>query len=285
MKYKKNILLLLTLVVLAGCTGKPISEDQSLPASTTETPSISTPASSEPDVVDDIETDKDPFDVDGNFEEPELTIDGFMTEEEWTDSEWASPVVTIGRHDGNEASLRFYRGEKALFAFFEVKDKNILTDGFANGDPVNRSDSVELYLDTDNDGINNQGDDLQVNIGVHGRTRILTGSDNVWGAWNGLVNFEVSVDGSINDESDTDVGFNIEIMIPYGAINMSRNDVIGFSLGAPDRYLAGGNIIGTNYDWFGWHHEGVFVDPQQASAYMVYTNNQIMTRSQYNALP
>lgn len=278
MKKTKYIFGLLALVVLSGCKATPTSEE-SQPITTSEIG-----ATSENPIVNDIVMDTNPFDIGGNFEEPELTIDGLMDEVEWTSPEWASPDVTIARNGTNEAKLRFYRGEKALFAFYQVLDTNILTDGFANGDPVNRSDSVELYLDTDNDGINNQGDDVQINIGVHGRTRILTGSDNVWGTWNGLVNFEVQVMGTINDESDIDTGFNVEIMIPYSAINMTRNDVIGFSLGAPDRYLAGGNIVGTNYDWFGWHHEGVFIDPQQASAYMVLTNNQIMTRAAFNAL-
>lgn len=278
MKKTKYIFGLLALVVLSGCKATPTSEE-SQPITTSKIG-----ATSENPIVNDIVMDTNPFDIGGNFEEPELTIDGLMDEVEWTSPEWASPDVTIARNGTNEAKLRFYRGEKALFAFYQVLDTNILTDGFANGDPVNRSDSVELYLDTDNDGINNQGDDVQINIGVHGRTRILTGSDNVWGTWNGLVNFEVQVMGTINDESDIDTGFNVEIMIPYSAINMTRNDVIGFSLGAPDRYLAGGNIVGTNYDWFGWHHEGVFIDPQQASAYMVLTNNQIMTRAAFNAL-
>jgi len=234
--------------------------------------------------IDEIATDDNPFDIDGNFETPELTIDGYMNEPEWTDANYSSPSVMISRHGSNSATVKFYRGEKALFVFFDVSDANLLTDGDANGDPVNRSDSVELYLDVDNDGINNQGDDIQVNIGVHGRTRILTGSDNVWGTWNGLVSFEVAVNGTINNSNDVDTGFGIEIMLPYSAINMTRDDVIGFSMGAPDRYLAGGNIIGTNYDWFGWFVGETFIDPQQASAYMVLTTNQIMTRSEYNAL-
>lgn len=234
--------------------------------------------------VEGIIQDDNPFDIEGNFETPELTIDGLMNEPEWQSSEYSSPLVTIPRHGSNEASVKFYRGEKALFVFFDVKDNNILVDGDANGDPVNRSDSVELYLDVDNDGINNQGDDIQINIGAHGRTRILTGSDNVWGTWNGLVSFEVIVNGTINNDTDTDVGFTIEIMLPYGALNMERDRAIGFSFGAPDRYLAGGNIIGTNLDWFGWFIGPDFVDPQQASAYMVLTNNDIITRSAYNAL-
>ncbi|TAH56589.1 MAG: hypothetical protein EWM49_05340 [Bacillota bacterium] len=277
MKKTKIILSLMTLLVLAGW--------RSVMSNSLANAATQVVFTKDEEPMPPIDTEVNPFDVPGNFEAPELNIDGVMDEAEWNSPEWSSPTVTIGRKDTNSASLKFYRGEKALFAFFTVLDNNLLTDGFANGDPVNRSDSVELYLDTQNDGVNNKGNDIQINIGVHGRTRILTGSDNVWGTWNGLVNFEVTVNGTINDESDTDVGFNVEIMVPYSAINMERDDVIGFSLGAPDRYLSGGNTIGTNYDWFGWFVDGTFIDPQQAAGYMVLTNNQIMTREQYNNLP
>jgi len=271
----KYVFIALAALLLASCASSGISEGTSI----SSIPSISSETS-----TDDIITDNNPFDIAGNFETPELTIDGIDDEAEWTDASYASPEVTISRHGANEATIKFYRGASALFVFFDLKDDNLLTDGDANGDPVNRSDSIELYLDADNDGINNQGDDIQINIGVHGRTRILTGSDNVWGTWNGLVSFEVALQGTINNEADTDTGFGIEIMIPYGAINMSRDAAIGFSFGAPDRYLAGGNIIGTNYDWFGWFVGETFIDPQQASAYMVYTTNSIISRSEYNAL-
>lgn len=275
MKIRSVLFTVLAALLLASCASSGSFSETSI--SSQLPPSSETPA-------DNIVIDENPFDIDGNFETPELTIDGVMDEPEWNDPNYSSPAVTIPRHGSNSATIKFYRGQKALFVFFDVIDNNLLTDGDANGDPVNRSDSVELYLDVDNDGINNQGDDIQVNIGVHGRTRILTGSDNVWGTWNGLVSFEISVNGTINNSSDIDVGFGIEIMLPYSAMNMTRDDPIGFSLGAPDRYLAGGNIIGTNFDWFGWFVGETFIDPQQARAYMVLTNNQIMTRSQYNAL-
>jgi hypothetical protein len=276
MKISKLLFTALAALLLASCTS--IGSSSAASTSSSQAPTSSeTPA-------DEIVTDDNPFDIDGNFETPELTIDGLMNESEWNDASYASPTVSIPRHGSNAASVKFYRGQKALFVFFDVTDNNLLTDGDANGDPVNRSDSIELYLDVDNDGINNQGDDIQVNIGVHGRTRILTGSDNVWGTWNGLVSFEVSVNGTINNATDVDTGFGIEIMLPYSAMNMTRDDAIGFSIGAPDRYLAGGNIIGTNYDWFGWFVGETFIDPQQASAYMVLTTNQIITRSEYNAL-
>ncbi|NCA95366.1 MAG: hypothetical protein EOM74_00130 [Methanomicrobia archaeon] len=276
MKVKVILFMTMAALMLASCaTGSSNSSESSTPS---QDSLVSEPTS------DDIDRTQNPFDTEGNFETPELTVDGLMNEPEWQDANYSSPTTDFIRHGTNTASVTFYRGEKALFVFFDVKDTNMLTDGDSNGDPVNRSDSIELYLDVDNDGINNQGDDIQINIGVNGRTRILTGSDNVWGTWNGLVSFEIAVTGTINNESDTDTGFGIEIMLPYSATNMERNRAIGFSLGAPDRYLAGGNIIGTNYDWFGLFVGETFVDPQQASAYLVLTTNQIMTRSEYNAL-
>jgi len=42
-----------------------------------------------------IDTEVNPFDVPGNFEAPELNIDGVMDEAEWNSPEWSSPTVTI----------------------------------------------------------------------------------------------------------------------------------------------------------------------------------------------
>ena len=96
MKNKKYFLLLLSSFLL-GCSEKEIDE---IPLDT-----------------------HDPFSFAGNYENPELTIDGKDDEEEWK-SEWASETYTISyvsKADSNQekqvsfkADFKLYRGEKEI---------------------------------------------------------------------------------------------------------------------------------------------------------------------------
>ncbi|TVP96857.1 MAG: hypothetical protein EA374_00515, partial [Acholeplasmatales bacterium] len=213
------------------------------------------------------------FDFDGNYTPPELVIDGRDDDEQW---QLASPAIVYG-HD-NRVTVRFYRGETALFVFWDVQDENLLTRGFNDGDDVNRGDSVELYIDVRNDGTSRPNeDDVQINIGVHGYTRILRGMGGSWGSWNGLLDYAIHIDGVINDPDVSDNGYTVELMIPYAQLGMERDDDIGIALGHVNKVDIG-NTPGVDYEWYGWVHQGTFVDPQNPSTYVVFRGNAFYAR-------
>lgn len=175
------------------------------------------------DTYQDYTPDKQPgdgqFDFDGNYQAPELTIDGLGDDEQW---QGVDDLVTYGKQaDGSDAvSVKVYRGESALFFLFEVKDSVLLTQGVTNDDAVTRGDSIELYIDTLADGGRSpQSDDYQLNLGIHSKTRIMQGAGGLWGNWNGLIDYEVSLDGTLNDgDTADDTGYSVEVMIPYAPI-------------------------------------------------------------------
>lgn len=219
------------------------------------------------------EQSDDQFDFDGNYLPPELTVDGLKDEEEW---ENASTILHFGNN--NNASVQFFRGERALYAFFEVEDDSLLVHSDSGGDGVNHGDSIELYLDVRNDGANRpQSDDIQINIGINGRTRLLVAGDGSWGSWGGLLDFAVRLDGTLGNTSDTDNGYTIELMIPYGQIGMERDDVIGIALGHVDKSDTN-NVAGVDYQWEGLVYEGQFIDPQNPSTYLIFDGNQFYRR-------
>src|SRR5690606_2451603 len=74
------------------------------------------------------------FNFPGNYTPPELTIDGVADESEWE----SAPVIAEYR----DVTVKMYRGDEALFFFFDVLDDNLLTQGNANDDTVTRSDSI-----------------------------------------------------------------------------------------------------------------------------------------------
>lgn len=221
-----------------------------------------------------------PFDYDGNYENPELTIDGVMNEDQWK-SEYASETVTISyvntqaENDGGTYTCQatFYRGISQLCAFFNVTDSNICTVENDNGDNVALSDSVEIYLDTlHNGGEHPQDDDFQIDLGVHSKTRILIGTGSGWSTWTGLVSYETVINGTMNDETDTDVGYSIEVAIPYKQLGITRDSILGLSLGLVNKYSL---KTTTSKMWYGLRKDGHFGSVQVPNQYFTYGKKTI----------
>lgn len=225
------------------------------------------------DYVNNKTESNDQFDFPGNYIAPELRIDGLMDDEQWKN---CSEKLTFGAQ--NEASMVIYRGTDALFCFFEVKDADIQTVGNNNGDDVTKGDSVEVYFDFKNDGAKEPTtDDIQINIGAHGKTRIFVGVGGEWGAWNGLLDYQVELQGTLNNEKDVDTGYTVELMIPYSQIGIDQGSVFGVSVGHVARGLDSTHDT-LKYTWGGMVYEGNFVDPQSPQAYLIYSGDKFYLR-------
>lgn len=215
----------------------------------------------------------DQFDFDGNYVPPELKIDGLDDDIQYQS---ASDILTFGSL--NQASVKIYRGQKGLFCFFKVSDPDIETIGNNNGDDVTHGDSIEIYFDFKNDGSSKpQSDDIQLNIGAHGKTRIFVGSSGQWGNWNGLIDYDVFLDGSLNDNSDIDNGYQVELTIPYAQVGIDRNSDFGISLGCVARGKESTHDT-LAYTWGGLTFDGSFIDPQNPSSYVVLSGNKFYSR-------
>lgn len=240
--------------------------------------SSSTSSNTNQNTIVDYDSDRemtgDQFDFKGNYTKPELTVDGKDDEEQWKNS---TEYITFGQL--LQAKVKMFRGESALYCYFVVEDEDIQTVGENNGDDVTKGDSVEIYFDFKNDAASKpQNDDIQINIGAHGKTRIFVGSNGQWGSWNGLLDYEVVIDGTLNDDKDVDQGYAIELMIPYEQVGIDKNSIFGFSLG----HVARGRESTHDtlaYTWGGISYEGNFIDPQSPATYLVLMGNDVYSRS------
>ncbi len=233
------------------------------------------------DEYEDYDPNKQPgngqFDFEGNYAAPELTIDGKADDPQWAD---AKTVATFGH--GNAATIKVYRGTSALFFFVEVADAILATEGETNDDAVTRSDSVEIYIDTLADGgTKPQNDDYQINLGIHGKTRIMQGSGSGWGGWNGLIDYEVQLNGVLNDGYDAvDTGYTVEVMIPYSQIGIEKDDTIAVSFGQVDKVGPGASAT-IDWNWYGWVYNGVIIEPQTPNNYLLLDkDNNVMSRDE-----
>ena len=227
----------------------------------------------------------DPFDFDGNYETPELTIDGLGNDEQW---QGVGTLLTYGKQiDGSDAvSVKVYRGEKALFFLFEVSDPVLLTQGVTNDDMVTHGDSIELFLDTLADGgANPQSDDYQLNLGIHGKTRIMQGAGGLWGNWNGLIDYEVALNGTLNNGvAADDLGYSVEVMVPYAQIQIEKDDTIGIAFGQVDKVRTEDAMVGSEtgpWNWYGWSYNESAVNPQVPNQYILLSaDNVLMSRDE-----
>ena len=219
------------------------------------------------------EATNDQFNFDGNYTPPELKVDGLKDDKEW---ENASTALTFGAQ--NQCSVVLYRGENSLFCYFDVIDNDIQTVGNNNGDDVTNGDSVEIYFDFKNDAANKpQNDDIQINIGAHGKTRIFVGSNGTWGSWNGLLDYEINLRGTLNDATDEDNGYSVELMIPYAQVGIDKNSMFGIAVGHVARGKDSTHET-LQYTWGGLVYEGSFVDPQVPKSYIVSLGNEFYAR-------
>lgn len=214
------------------------------------------------------------FDFDGNYSAPELTMDGKGDDEQW--KAITEPLARFGNGDG--VTVKAYRGEVALFFLFEVPDTVLLTEGNSNDDSVTRSDSIEVYIDTlANGGSKPQSDDYQINLGIHGKTRIMQGAGGQWGNWNGLIDYEVFLNGTLNDGEDAnDTGYGVEVMIPYSQIGIQKDDTIAVSFGQVDKFKTG-NTVNEHWKWYGWTFDNKFREPQTPNNYVLLDKDNVLT--------
>lgn len=239
------------------------------------------------DYVPDKQPGGDQFDFEGNYKEPELKIDGKGDDAQW--QAISTPLLTYGKNDA--VSVKVYRGESALFFLFDVKDTRLLTWGESNDDTVTRGDSVEFYIDSKADGGRRpQNDDFQINLGIHGKTRIMQGSGVEWGSWNGLIDYEVTLNGTLGDsEEPTDVGYTVEAMVQYKDIAIDKNATIGLAFGQVDKVAKDDAASGTDdgpWNWYGWHYNGDFVDPKIPDTYVLYQpDGTLLSRDEQEKAP
>ena len=185
------------------------------------------------------------FDFAGNYVAPELTIDGVRDDAyifvvngctQIAEMENAEASSFYDEYVGNgwegAVSVWAYRGETAIYFFFQVLDTTLESSATSPGDAVTHEDSVEIYLDPLMDGGNNpQMDDIQLNIGLSGYTRKMLGTGSQWGTYSALMDFEIMTFGTLYDRADIASGYTVAIMLPHAPVsaNMPKDTPVGIA--------------------------------------------------------
>lgn len=154
-------------------------------------------------------------------------IDGVLD-----DSTWASALTTtpfVVHDDGSAASgvttAKVAYDQNYLYIAFESKDSDIAATFTEQDDPTfSLDDTVEIFLDPDGDGKNY----YEIGVTPLAYYDYVIHQPDPWSDdvdWD-IEGFEyaVVVDGTLNDSSDIDEGFTVEVKIPLASLNYTSAD-------------------------------------------------------------
>jgi hypothetical protein len=156
-----------------------------------------------------------------------IAIDGVADEASWAEAPRSAAFTDAegGRAVSGQTHARLLWDDEHLYAFIEVEDTDIHSPYKKRDDPLWKADCVELFIDADGNGRGYV--ELQVNPhNAHfdawfPRTRAQKGDFD----WRSGMRSAVVVDGTVDDRSDTDRGWNVEIAIPLADVK-GRDDAM-----------------------------------------------------------
>ena len=147
-----------------------------------------------------------------------IKIDGELDENSWKRASTTGQFVDsygVRRKDYPGTQARLLYDNKNLYVAFICQDTDLLSSYTKKDDPIYKEEAVEVMIDADNNG--REYFELQVNPAniqfdkfFHEGPR--RGEDL---AWNSGMKTAVKVNGTVGKRSDTDVGWTVEMAIPF----------------------------------------------------------------------
>ncbi|MEW6751385.1 MAG: carbohydrate-binding family 9-like protein [Candidatus Latescibacterota bacterium] len=146
-----------------------------------------------------------------------LSIDGRLEEPSWS----AAPVIddfgfpwwTSGEKERTEARMLW--DDEGLYVAFVAYDTHIWASLTERDAPVSRDDCVEVFVAPDTSAV---GTYFNFEFNALGTILDRSPRDNRSSSWNAeAVRVAISIDGTLNDESDQDSLWTAEIAIPFAS--------------------------------------------------------------------
>src|SRR2546422_562474 len=161
-----------------------------------------------------------------------ITVDGSL-------GEWSGATAVQFSGRSNTATAYLQWDATNLYVAFQVTDSqlNALATTRDNA-TLWRDDAVEIYIDTHNDRASTlQTDDYHFLVNLNNVQRDLrgtgSGEDSTWNAtWQSAVQLQ----GTLNNNGDTDSGYTVEIAIPWAQIGVTpvSGMILGIELAVDD---------------------------------------------------
>jgi hypothetical protein len=168
-----------------------------------------------------------------------INIDGKLDDEAWKAAANSRPFVDVGTGNPNTAfpvngSVKMAWDDANMYLAFQVEDPDIIGGWPKDAkDPhLWEKDTVEIMLDPDGDGDNNDYYEIQVNpqnlvfdTQYDGYNTPKTEPNGPFGHqdWSAKLKSAVVIDGTIDKPGDKDKGYTVEMAIPWSSFAKAKN--------------------------------------------------------------
>jgi hypothetical protein len=178
-----------------------------------------------------------------------VNIDALLTEKDWDLAKSITILDRFRKKSDNKMEVRTLWDEQNLYISFQVWDKDLQARQREQDHPLlAQDDMVEFLIDTRNkkDSCWN-GDDVVYHINILGQKKDDRGSDACITnpVWNGNAHYAVKLLGTVNDPTDKDTGFVVEVSISWKELDLTPRE--GMRIGID---FANGDS-GKMFDWVG----------------------------------
>jgi len=178
-----------------------------------------------------------------------VTIDARLTEKDWRIAKAVTIIDRFRKKSNNKMVVSTLWDSQNLYIAFQVWDKNLQARQHEQDHPLlAQDDMVEFLVDTRNkkDSCWNEND-VVYHINILGQKKDDRGSNACITnpAWNGNAQYAVQLLGTINDSTDMDTGFVVEVSISWKELDLIPRE--GMRVGID---FANGDS-GKMFDWAG----------------------------------
>lgn len=145
-------------------------------------------------------------------------IDGMLSDDVWR---LAAPVELVGSLDGAPTSLRtvarLLYDDRNLYVSFDCEDRDVWGTMLKRDDPIYNEEVVEIFLDANADGRTYNEIEVSPNNTVFDAyfPERRRGMDL---SWDSGLKSAVKIRGTLNDPSDLDEGWSVEMQIPIARL-------------------------------------------------------------------
>lgn len=177
-----------------------------------------------------------------------IVIDARLNEVDWSTAR-SIIMQDDSSRSADTAIVRTVWDKQNLYIAFQVRDKNLQSKQITQDHPLlAHDDIVEFLIDTHNDKGNCwTTDDFVYHINLLGQKKDDRGTADCKSdsKWNGHADIAVQYSGTLNDAEDEDVGYIIELSIPWKELEVQPylDAQLGIDFGIGD----GGEF----FDWVG----------------------------------
>lgn len=159
-----------------------------------------------------------------------ITVDGKLNDKAWKKAEardYNFFYLTNGKKEEQKTTFRMLWDEKNIYIHYDLEDKYINSAETKRDGAPYLDDCTEIFLIPAPNGENIH---YCFEINVNKAINDLIFVNNFYGgkkaaikAYNPEFELEVTVDGTINDNTDIDKGWTMELAIPHAAFNGTTN--------------------------------------------------------------